>query len=198
MLTVNLIKERRKEQLRQRVIGETLVRVGVGLALLTLTYLAFGKFSVNRLAQEISQTDMRKIDYRAQADEVKRLRSLNASLEPRMDLVRKTSRRLDHWRYVYAQVARSIPDTVRLESLDFIKANDGGKSVQIMGRADNAHAISKALLALNTQPGLSDLDMGAVSMTVPHQATMNAKMQVRPLPEDMPPPPAAPPTTGSK
>jgi Tfp pilus assembly protein PilN len=194
MLTVNLISARRAEQTRYRQIGNVLIRIIVFAGLAAVAYILFGTIASRRISNEIQATQLQKVSFQKQADEVHRLRAANSALQPRVDLVQKTGRRLDHWRYLYSQIARSLPDTVRLVSID-ATTKEGAQNMKITGQGNSAHAVAKTLLSLNAQPGFSDLTMGPVQMAVPHLATLDATVAVKPLPEDAPPPTTTPATT---
>jgi Tfp pilus assembly protein PilN len=198
MITINLISGRKAEQAKYRRLGETLIRATVLVLLATTTYLLLGFISIRRMSGETEQANLQKVAFKQQAEEVYRLRDAKSALMPRVEMVNKSKRRLDHWQYLYAQVARSVPTTARLESVNITQgADNSGKTMEVVGRGDNAYVLSQMLLALNTQPGFSDLAMGPVNMSTPHQAQVNAKLTIKPLPEDAPPP-AAPSATGPK
>jgi Tfp pilus assembly protein PilN len=191
MITINLISGRRAEQAKYRRLGETLIRATVLVVLATATYLFFGFLSIRGMGRETEQANLQKVAFKQQADEVYRLRDARSALLPRVELVKTSQRRLDHWQYLYAQVARSVPANARLESVNITQAPDNsGKTMDVVGRGDNAYVLSQMLLALNTQPGFSDLAMGPVNMSTPHQAQVNAKLSIKPLPEDAPAPAA--------
>jgi Tfp pilus assembly protein PilN len=194
VLKVNFISNRRTQQIRRRRIGESLIRAIGVIGLAMLAYTVLGVLSLRRMELAIEQTNLAKVAFQDQAAEVRRLRTAIGALQPRVDLVQQGNRRLDHWRYLYVQIARSTPDTVRVDSIDVGKGEGTDKTMQVIGTAKNAYSITKMMLALNQQPGFSDVAMGQVTMTTPERATMNARLTIRPLPEDVPPPP--PPTQG--
>ena len=195
MITINLISSRRAEQAKYRRLGEALIRATMLTGLVTATYLTLGAIGLQRMKMETEQTNLQKVAYRQQADEVHRLRDAQSALAPRVELVKTTRRRLDHWQYLYTQVARSIPATARLESINISPADaTGSKTLEVSGRGDNAYVVSQMLLALNTQPGFSDVAMGPVNMSSPHEVQVNAKLAIKPIPEDAPAAPATPPT----
>jgi Tfp pilus assembly protein PilN len=183
MLTVNLISERRGERLRYRRAGAALSRLAVVIGLFTVSFIVVGFLTARRTENLIVQTNLAKIAYQKQADEVARLQASIAVLAPRVQMVEAADRRLDYWRYIYAQLARSMPDNVKLDSIDIDQAATGAQSIRVMGRGDNAQAVSKALLALNAQPSFSDLVMGSVTLNAPHMATLSANITLKPLPE---------------
>ena len=53
--------------------------------------------------------------------------------------------------------------------------------MQIIGKGDNAYSVSRMLLALNKQPGFSDVTMGQVTLSSPHEATLNARVSIKPM-----------------
>ncbi|MBW3623173.1 MAG: hypothetical protein KY468_07150, partial [Armatimonadetes bacterium] len=169
MITINLISGRRAEQAKFRRLGEGLIRGTVLVVLATTVYLLFGILSIRQMKQETEQTNLQKVAYSQQAEEVRRLRAAQGTLRPRVELVQASHRRLDHWQYLYAQIARSVPNTARLETINVTQgADNSGKSLEMAGRGDNAYVISQMLLALNTQPGFSDVAMGPVNLSTPH------------------------------
>lgn len=185
MVTINLISGRRAEQAKYRRLGEVVIRSTIVMLLITGTYLTFGFLSIRGMKGETEQVNLQKVVFRQQAEEVRRLRTAQKELQPRVEMVAKAQRRLTHWQYLYTQIARSMPETAMLERVKVSRgADNAGKSMEITGRGDNAYVISQMLLALNTQPGFSDVSMGAVNMSNPHQAQVNAKLTVKPLPED--------------
>lgn len=185
MVTINLISGRRAEQAKYRRMGETLIRSTLLVMLATVTYLTVGFFGIRGMKMETERVNLQKVVYRQQAEEVRRLRTAQSELKPRVELVQKAQRRLTHWQYLYTQIARSMPETAMLERVKISRgADNAGKSLELTGRGDNAYVISQMLLALNTQPGFSDVVMGPVNMSTPHQAQVNAKLSVKPLPED--------------
>jgi hypothetical protein len=185
MLTVNLISARRAEQTRFRQIGNLLVRIIVFAGLAAVAFILYGTIVSRQIANKTQVTQLQKVAFQKQADEVHRLRNANSALEPRVALVQKTARHLDHWRYLYGQIARSLPETVRLVSIDATN-KEGAQSIKMLGQGNSAHAVAKTLLSLNKQPGFSDLKMGQVQLGVPHLTTLDATVAVKPLPEDAP------------
>jgi Tfp pilus assembly protein PilN len=183
MLTVNLISGRRSEQNRYRRIGDTLVRVAIVIGIFTVSYIVFGFLASRRVENQIAQTNLAKIAYQNQADEVSRLQSTIAALAPQVQIVTSSNRELDNWRYVYAQLARSIPENLKLESIDISQESDSSKVLRITGRGDSAKTITNTLLTLNKQPSFSDVVMGAVNLTNSRLATLNASITIKPPPD---------------
>ena len=196
MLTINLISGRRAEQAKYRKLGEALMKGAALVAVVTGTYLTLGFFNIRGMKMETEKVNLQKVVYRQQAEEVRRLRLAQKELQPRVEMVQTSQKRLAHWQYLYAQISRSVPDTARIERIKVSRGADAtANSLELTGRGDNAYVVSQMLLALNTQPGFSDVVMGPVNMSSPHQVQVNAKLTVKPLPEDAASSPS--PTTAS-
>ncbi len=210
MLIVNLISARRAEQARARFIGEMLIRAMGAITLFAIAWVVFGYIALQGMNNEAVRTDLQKISFQQQADEVRQLRAENALMAPRVQMVKTAGRRLDYWRWVYGQVARSLPEDARLEGIDATNppptpsagapapgvpdvSTGVGHELTLTGRANGAQTTSQFFLALNTQPAFTDVVMGPVNLSEPHATSLAGKVSVRPLPEN-----AAPaPTTGA-